>query len=92
MPQPLSATTLAATTQEVLLRTLTSDIASIQHGDQTPVPVHYTAQFSEKNESSAPTDPNAHKGLHLILALLFLAAVGVGFYYYVYPSLTQLTP
>ncbi len=82
------STTVADNTQEVLLRTLASDIASLEHGSQIPTAQHLTARFSpEADDTSALAAPKSHHTLHTVLVILFLALVGAGIYFYIYPRI-----
>ncbi len=78
-------TTVADTTQEVLLRTLASDIASLEHGSALPVAEHLTARFAAPEDTTSTGAPRSHAGLRIILVILVLGAVGFGIYRFVYP-------
>lgn len=83
------STTIPDSTQEVLVRTRASDAASLQRGSATPIPEEITARFAPQQPSEE--DLGAHHPSHikLILALLMLAAIGVGIYLIVIPYLNQ---
>lgn len=87
-------TAAISTTQEVLLRTLASDVAALQHGNQAPTPQQYTTRISTPGDEETADVSHADSGrtIRLVLALLFLAGVGIAMYYFVYPSLVEVRP
>ncbi len=65
---------------------MTSDIASLEHGNQGPVATRLITHPSELlPQDSVALPKRGISVVRLILALLFLAAVGMGMYLYVYP-------
>jgi hypothetical protein len=87
------ATTVANNTQEVTLRTLTSDISSLEHGSQTPVPERLTAHFTPAAEPGDEPARHHHTHLlHILLTILVLGLLSAGIYRYVYPYLVGSGP
>lgn len=80
-------TTVIDTTQEVLLRTLASDVTSLEHGNQTPTAEHLTARFTPSVNTTS--NPSGHSSgvIHVVLAVVFLLAVAATIYFFVYPHL-----
>jgi hypothetical protein len=81
-------TTVASTTQEILLRTLASDIASLEHGSSTPKAEQITAQFTPSEDSAPLEAPRSHAALRTILIIVMLGVLGFGIYRFVYPYIT----
>jgi opacity protein-like surface antigen len=78
-------TTVQSTTEELLIRTLSSDISSLQHGNQAPVPEHVTAHFTEQTEEEAQPHPHHSSAFGVIVALLVVVGLGYALYLYLTP-------
>ena len=86
-------TTTASNEQEVTLRTLTSDIASLQRGSATPQPEQLTAHFASSAADTATNEPSHHTGImHIIVTIVILLAIGVAVYWFVTPYLIGTGP
>lgn len=74
---------------EVSLRTLASDIQSIEHGAGAPTPSSFKVD-QQLPETDAETDsqPHSRRSLgHTLLLIAILLAMAVGGYFYIYPLL-----
>lgn len=80
-------TTVADNTQEVLLRTLASDVASLEHGSQTPTAEHLTARFTPPAENTSSPDGHHSSAVHIVLVVVFLLVIAAVIYFFVYPHL-----
>ncbi len=80
-------TTVVDTTQEVLLRTLASDVTSLEHGSQTPTAEHLTARFNPSVNTASSSSGHNSGVIHIVLAIVFLLAVAAAIYFFVYPHL-----
>lgn len=80
---------------EVTLRTLSSDIQSVEHGGAAPTPttVKLTSQFAEeKSQDEKQSGPPRKIGKTIMLIIVLIAIATVG-YLYLYPKLIEaLTP
>jgi hypothetical protein len=86
-----SATTVASGGHEISLRTMASDVSSLERGSQQPIATHLVAPSSEPLlENSVKVSRQGISVVRLMLALLFLALVGIGIYLYVYPILIEM--
>lgn len=84
------STTPAASGQDVALRTLASDIASLERGDQAPTPERVTTHPSEAiQEDAVKIQKEGVSVVRLLLAIVFLISVGVAIYIYVYPHIIE---
>jgi len=81
-----SGTTTSLPSQEISLRTMISDVKSLERGNQAPIAEHIQVKSSEPIQQDTVKVPRGSISVfRLILAIIFLICVGVGMYYYVYP-------
>ncbi len=78
-------TIVPSTTEELLIRTLSSDVSSLQHGNQTPVPEHVTAHFTEQPEQETQPHPHHSSSFGIIVTLLVVTGLGYALYLYLIP-------
>jgi hypothetical protein len=78
-------TTVAETTQEILLRTLASDIASLEHGNTLPVAERMTTHFAAPEDTEVAKKSGSHAIFRIILTIVVLGVLGFGIYRFVYP-------
>lgn len=75
---------------EVALRTLSSDLNSIEHGATAPVPesIKLATQTPGEIEIEKPAKKSRKIGRTIFMILVLIAIAGVG-YFYIYPRLIQ---
>lgn len=85
--------TAASNEQEVLLRTLTSDVASLQRGNATPQPEQLTAHFAAAAPEASLDQGSHHAGIsHVIVTIAILLVIGAALYWFVSPYITGTGP
>ena len=74
---------------EVSLRTLSSDIKSVEHGATIPISesLKVAAQAIREEDSSEQPAGAPRKTGHTILLLIILVAIAAAGYFYIYPML-----
>ena len=86
-------TTVITTAQEINLRTLATDIASLEHGSQAPAPEHLTAEVSaETEQETVQLTRQRAAGAHLLLTLFILLAIAGVVYFVVWPYVMSSGP
>jgi hypothetical protein len=78
-------TVVQNTTEELLIRTLSSDISSLQHGNPSPVAEHITTHFAEQAAEETLPAPHHGSALGIIIAVLVLGGLGTALYYFLLP-------
>lgn len=77
---------------EIALRTLASDVTSLEAGNQSPVPKILTPDLSgtvnpdDEQPGTAPVKPGKTKQIVLLVVFLIIVAVG---YFFIYPMVKE---